>query len=78
MRNPVETAEGTITGARVIPLAALADSIDSLDRSDPVVVFCASGYRSTIAASVLRVSGFDDVSDVLGGFAAWQSARLPT
>jgi glyoxylase-like metal-dependent hydrolase (beta-lactamase superfamily II)/rhodanese-related sulfurtransferase len=78
VRNPIETAEGTITGAREIPLAALADSIDSLDRRDPVVVFCASGYRSLIAASVLRASGFDDVSDVLGGFAAWQGAGLRT
>ena len=78
VRGPQETAAGTIPGAREIPLPALTDSTDSLDRTDPVVVYCASGYRSMIAASVLRASGFDDVSDVLGGFGAWQNAGLPT
>jgi len=34
------------------------------------VVYCAGGYRSSIAASVLRANGFRDVSDVLGGFEA--------
>jgi glyoxylase-like metal-dependent hydrolase (beta-lactamase superfamily II)/rhodanese-related sulfurtransferase len=78
VRNPGETAQGTITGAREIPLSAFADSIESLDRTSPVAVYCASGYRSMVAASVLRASGFDDVSDVLGGFGAWQGAGLPT
>lgn len=78
VRNPQETAAGTITGAREIPLPAFADSIESLDQTAPVVVYCASGYRSMVAASALRASGFDDVSDVLGGFGAWQSAGLPS
>jgi DMSO/TMAO reductase YedYZ molybdopterin-dependent catalytic subunit/rhodanese-related sulfurtransferase/glyoxylase-like metal-dependent hydrolase (beta-lactamase superfamily II) len=78
VRGPQEIVEGTITGAREIPLATFTDSIESLDRTDPVVVYCASGYRSMIAASLLRASGFDDVSDVLGGFGAWHSAGLPT
>ena len=36
----------------------------------PTVVYCAGGYRSSIAASLLREAGFADVSDVLGGYAA--------
>jgi rhodanese-related sulfurtransferase len=38
-------------------------------------VFCAGGYRSSIAASLLRRAGFEDVSDILGGYDAWESAR---
>lgn len=78
VRGPQETAEGTIPGAREIPLPALTDSLAVLDPTAPVVVYCASGYRSMMAASVLRASGFGDVSDVVGGFGAWRSAGLPT
>ena len=41
-----------------------------------MIVYCASGYRSMVAVSVLRASGFADVSDVVGGFGAWQAAGL--
>lgn len=78
VRSPGETANGTIPRAREIPLAALTDSMSGLDRMAPVVVYCASGYRSVVAASVLRAAGFDDVSDVVGGFGAWQNAGLPS
>jgi hydroxyacylglutathione hydrolase len=67
VRGPGEVAEGGIPGAREIPLPALTDSIADLNRTDPVVVYCASGYRSMVAASVLRASGLEDVSDLLGG-----------
>ena len=42
-----------------------------LDRDAPTVVFCAGGYRSAIASSLLRAHGFTDVSDLLGGYTAW-------
>jgi glyoxylase-like metal-dependent hydrolase (beta-lactamase superfamily II)/rhodanese-related sulfurtransferase len=74
VRNPGETVDGVIPGAREIPLPALTDSIASLDQRAPVVAYCASGYRSLVAASVLRASGFDDVSDLVGGYGAWQAA----
>jgi rhodanese-related sulfurtransferase len=66
--------DGVIPGAREISLPALTDSITSLDQRAPVVAYCASGYRSLVAASVLRASGFDDVSDLMGGYGAWQAA----
>lgn len=77
VRNPGETALGTLSGARVIPLAALVDSLDQLDRDAPVVVNCAGGYRSMTAASLLRHVGFSDVSDLIGGYGAWTAAGLP-
>jgi len=77
VRNQGETAQGTIVGAREIPLATLASSIAALDRTRPVVVYCASGSRSHVASTVLREAGFADVSDLLGGYAAWEAAGLP-
>jgi glyoxylase-like metal-dependent hydrolase (beta-lactamase superfamily II)/rhodanese-related sulfurtransferase len=78
VRGPGEVADGTIPGALEIPLPTLTDSFASLDRAAPVVTYCASGARSMVAASVLRASGFNDVSDVLGGYGAWEEAGLPT
>jgi glyoxylase-like metal-dependent hydrolase (beta-lactamase superfamily II)/rhodanese-related sulfurtransferase len=76
VRNPGETADGVIPGAREIPLPVLTDSIETLDYTAPVVAYCASGYRSQIAASVLRAAGFYDVADLLGGYGAWQDAGV--
>jgi rhodanese-related sulfurtransferase len=70
VRNPREQDDGTLANARPIPLAQLLDRIDELDPRAPTVVYCASGYRSSIAASLLRSKGFVDVADVLGGYAA--------
>ncbi len=78
VRGPGETAAGTLPGAREIPLPALADSLAALDTTGPVVVYCAGGSRSQVAASVLIDAGFVDVSDLLGGFGAWSGAGLPT
>ena len=78
VRSPGETEAGTLPGAREIPLAVLTESFAALDKETPVVVYCESGYRSQIAASVLLGDGFADVSDLLGGYHAWDSAGLPT
>ncbi|MCI4673895.1 MBL fold metallo-hydrolase [Candidatus Mycolicibacterium alkanivorans] len=74
VRNPGEAAAGMIAGAVNIPIGQLPDRIDELDRRRPTVVYCAGGYRSSIAASLLRRRGFADVSDVLGGYGAWEDA----
>jgi len=71
VRNPGEFSLGTIAGARHIELAALTRRLEELDPKKPTVVFCAGGYRSSIAASTLRANGFTDVSDILGGYNAW-------
>ena len=76
VRTPAETARGTLPGAREIPLAILTKLPDALDRSAPVVVYSAGGYRSSVAASVLQAAGFGDVADLLGGYRAWEDAGL--
>jgi glyoxylase-like metal-dependent hydrolase (beta-lactamase superfamily II)/rhodanese-related sulfurtransferase len=71
VRNPNETDAGIIPGAIVIPLGALPREVDKLDTSRPVVVYCATGVRSSVASSWLRANGFKDVIDVMGGYQAW-------
>jgi glyoxylase-like metal-dependent hydrolase (beta-lactamase superfamily II)/rhodanese-related sulfurtransferase len=75
IRNQGEIDEtGTIPGAVNIPLPQLVARLGELDPTAPTVVYCAGGYRSTIAASTLRAKGFADVSDLLGGIGAWSGA----
>jgi len=76
VRNPGEVALGSIAGSRKISLPALLNSLDQLDPAAPTVVFCAGGYRSAIASSLLRSHGFSDVSDLVGGYTAWQTHAL--
>lgn len=77
VRNAGELSAGTLPGARHIPLAALVERMAELDPAAPTVVYCASGYRSSIAASALRASGVTVVADLLGGFNAWSASGLP-
>ncbi|MFT7598422.1 MAG: hydroxyacylglutathione hydrolase [Acidimicrobiales bacterium] len=71
IRNPGEFALGTIDAAALIPVGQLPGRLDELDPTVPTVVFCAGGYRSSVGASVLRRAGFEDVSDIIGGYGAW-------
>jgi rhodanese-related sulfurtransferase len=77
VRNPGEVVTGVLPAARNIPLAALIERIGELDPVAPTVVYCASGYRSSIAASALRAGGIAVVADLLGGFNAWSASGLP-
>lgn len=77
VRNPGELDDGTVPGAVTVPIANLLERVGELDPAVPTVVYCASGYRSSIAASLLRARGFTRVADVLGGYQAWQAAGLP-
>ncbi|HEY8546564.1 MAG TPA: rhodanese-like domain-containing protein [Acidimicrobiales bacterium] len=78
VRNPGEQEAGIVPGAVTIPLARLLDRHTELDPTAPTVVYCAGGYRSSIAASLLRSIGFAQVADLQGGYGAWTGAGLPT
>jgi rhodanese-related sulfurtransferase len=71
VRKPAEAAGGMIPGAVNIPVGQLPDRVGELDPSTPTVVYCAGGYRSSVAASLLRQLSFGDVSDIVGGYSAW-------
>lgn len=75
VRNPGEVAAGTIPNAIAIPVGQLPARVGELDPARPTVVYCAGGYRSSVAASLLRRNGFTDVSDILGGFGAWEESH---
>lgn len=75
VRNPGEVEAGTIPDAIAIPVGQLPSRLSELDPAKPTVVYCAGGYRSSVAASLLRRNGFADVSDILGGYGAWDESH---
>jgi glyoxylase-like metal-dependent hydrolase (beta-lactamase superfamily II)/rhodanese-related sulfurtransferase len=77
VRTPREHAQNHIDGSLSVPLSRLKDNLKTLPKDRPLLVYCAGGYRSSIAASILRGSGFDSVAEIAGGFAAWETAGLP-
>lgn len=78
VRNAGERDQGAIDGSLHIPLAELPRRLDEVPADRPVVTHCAGGYRSSVAASLLRNAGRSDVSDLLGGYTAWQTMLDPT
>jgi glyoxylase-like metal-dependent hydrolase (beta-lactamase superfamily II)/rhodanese-related sulfurtransferase len=77
VRRQPEWTEGHIADATWWPLDNFKVSPPSIDPDIPVAVHCKSGYRSIIACSLLQRAGFNNVVDVVGGFDAWQNAKLP-
>ena len=76
VRSDAEWEEGHLPNAHHIPLGYLRERLGELAKSTPLVTQCLSGGRSAIAASILRAAGFDRVSNLTGGFQAWQDAGL--
>jgi len=70
VRNPGERDSGAIPGSISIPLPTLVARLGELPTEREVVVHCAGGYRSLIAASTLAARGYR-VADLLGGYGAW-------
>jgi glyoxylase-like metal-dependent hydrolase (beta-lactamase superfamily II)/rhodanese-related sulfurtransferase len=77
VRAPRERAQKHIAGSLAIPLNHLAEESEKLPKPRPLLVYCAGGYRSSIAASLLQSRGFLHVSEIAGGIAAWVAAKLP-
>lgn len=66
-----------VPGAVLLPLSELADGVERLPRDRPLLVMCASGKRSLVAADHLGRRGFGEVTNVTGGIIAWRDAGLP-
>ncbi|HZQ71189.1 MAG TPA: rhodanese-like domain-containing protein [Terriglobales bacterium] len=77
VRRQGEWEAGHIHGAEWWPLDRFKADLPKLDPRTPIAVHCKSGYRSIIACSLLQRAGFENVTNVIGGFDAWQQAKLP-
>jgi hydroxyacylglutathione hydrolase len=77
VRQPAEWAQGHVPGACHIPAGELPKRLGEVPAGGMVAAYCSSGYRSSVAASLLKRSGYRDVVNVIGGFSAWQAAGLP-
>ncbi len=77
IRAPREREQKRIAGGLGIPLNHLTEKIGELPKNRPLLIYCAGGYRSSIAASLLQSRGFTDASEIAGGIAGWEAATLP-
>jgi rhodanese-related sulfurtransferase len=79
VRSDGEWAEGHLPQASYIPFQApdFADQLAALDKSRPVLVYCAAGGRSSKAMNILNQSGQTEVYNLLGGIRAWSAAGQP-
>jgi hydroxyacylglutathione hydrolase len=77
VRQPDEWQAGHVPGATHITGAELPDRHGELADLRPVAAICGSGYRSSVAASLLAHHGRTDIVNVTGGMAAWRNAGYP-
>jgi hydroxyacylglutathione hydrolase len=77
VRTDSEWRGGHIDGATHIMLGLLPARIGELSRDRAILTICGSGYRSSIASSLLKRSGFDPVASINGGMDDWRAAGLP-
>lgn len=87
VRESSEHEQGHVKGALLVPRGILEAAADpsypkqvaelSSARHRPVLLYCATGGRSAMAAAVLQMMGFAEVYSLEGGFAAWEQAGMP-
>jgi hydroxyacylglutathione hydrolase len=77
VRSPGEWKRGHVPAARHIFLPELRKRMGELDRTKPTAVYCGSGYRASIATSIMKPGGFNKIWNVPGSWEAWKKAKLP-
>ena len=87
VREPGEVANGRVPGSLNVPRGMLEAKADLeypnrearlADRAQPIIIYCATGGRSALAADALQQMGFTNVTSMAGGFNAWLEKGLPT
>jgi hydroxyacylglutathione hydrolase len=77
VRAPREREQKFIAGSMSVPLNHLMEVVNTLPKDRGLLVYCAGGYRSSIAASILQVEGFERVGQISGGISGWEAAHFP-
>ena len=70
VRKLSEFSLGAVKNSLHIPLSKLSDNIDQISKDKSYLIYCAGGYRSMIAASILKAKGYTRVKNIYGGFAS--------
>ncbi|PTU64225.1 molybdopterin biosynthesis protein MoeB [Chromobacterium sp. Panama] len=75
-REPEESSSGVIPGALCIPRGLLESKVERLvaDKGQPIIIYCASGVRSLLAAKTLHEMGYAQVTSLAGGIEAWKAS----
>jgi rhodanese-related sulfurtransferase len=77
IRTQKEWEAGHVEGSVNIPLNELSRRLDEVPADAEVIIHCQGGYRSSLAVSLLQRHGRTNVTDLVGGFAAWKASHLP-
>lgn len=77
VRTPPEWNDGHIESAHHMDLIEFKQKLESIPKDKQVAITCGAGFRSSIAASILKASGHDNVASIQGGMRAWNQANLP-
>lgn len=78
VREPWEYKKSYIQGVTLIPLKKLSKKLEQIPKDQPVILVCASGFRSDKARNLLEYEGFNNVHNMLGGMQAWEEAGYQT
>lgn len=74
--DELETS-GRITGSHHIHITQLPQRLGEVPKDKPIYIFCGSGLRSMVAASILQRNGWEEMTVILGGLAGWSSVKCP-
>lgn len=77
VRTPNEWQEGHIQEAKNVSLNTFSETLHQLPKDKSIIVICKSGYRGSIAASMLKKEGYAEVSNIQGGMQEWVQLQLP-
>lgn len=77
VREMREISQGSVPGAKPLPLATLPARLNELNITDKIIVVCRSGARSAHACLFMQQQGFENVYNLRGGMMGWASGNLP-
>lgn len=77
VRTPQEFFQVRLEGSRLIPIDQLQRRMSELPKTQPILVYCAIGSRSSVVANYLARLGFAEIYNLYGGISAWQVRKYP-